>query len=506
MAKTSPNEFITLDGESLTLDLAEKIAQGHPIQLAKSVQAQMKKSRELVEKLAKGEKPIYGVNTGFGFLANTCIDPSELLKLQQNIITSHAAGYGKPLSIAETRLSMALRINVLIKGYTGVRYELCEALLNLIKADIYPIIPEYGSVGASGDLIPLAHLALPLLGLGNVQTKSGIVTAKKAMEESGLKPIVLVEKEGLSLINGTQIMVAVGGLALATSKRILLLADQIAALSFEGLLGHTAALHPELHRLRGQVGQIESAANLRKQLEGSSQYDKDAQHIHIQDPYSLRCIPQIHGPSRDSIAHALRIIEIELNSLTDNPLVFAEEEQIVSGGNFHGQALAIAFDIAAMAMAEIGNVSERRLDLLLNPRMNNLTAFLSPNPGVNSGYMTLQYLSASLVNENKLLANPSCTDSIPGNANIEDFVSMGMTSARKFRKIVENVKVILTAEFIAAAQAIDLRKPKRLGKGTSATYKAIRKKLPMLMEDRIVHEDVCAGLEVFEVLLKTSEY
>ncbi|MBA2728289.1 MAG: histidine ammonia-lyase, partial [Parachlamydiaceae bacterium] len=493
MTKVSELKPLILDGESLTLAQAEKIAFGHPIKLAKNVKSKMKKSRDLIQKLAHGSVPIYGVNTGFGFLANTCIKPTELKKLQSNLIKSHASGYGRPLSIPETRLAIALRINVLIKGYTGVRYELCEALLHLLEAEIYPIIPEYGSVGASGDLIPLAHLALPLLGFGNVQTKVGITTAKNALKKAGLKPFELAEKEGLSLINGTQIMLSVGGLALISALNILNQADRIAALSFEGLLGHTDALHPEVHHLRGQIGQIESATQLRKELEGSSLYDPDAKHIHIQDPYSLRCIPQIHGPSRDSISHASQIISRELNSLTDNPLVFADEGIVVSGGNFHGQALAMAFDIASIAISEIGNVSERRLDLLLNPRMNGLTAFLSPHPGINSGYMTLQYLSASLVNENKLLANPSCTDSIPGNANIEDFVSMGMTSARKFKKIVENVKVILTAEMLAATQAIDLRKPKTLGKGTSATYRTVRISIPMLIEDRIIQNDLEVG-------------
>lgn len=492
---------ITLNGESLTLAQAEEISRGAPIKLAENIAEKMAASRRLVAKMAKGSIPIYGVNTGFGFLANKCINANELKLLQSNLIKSHAGGFGPSLSIPETRLAMALRINVLIKGYTGVRYELCEALMRLMSAEIYPLIPERGSVGASGDLAPLAHLALPLLGLGKVYFQGEITTAEEALERAGIRPLVLVEKEGLSLINGTQVMLAVGSLALIKAHKLLQYSERVAALTFEGLAANTAALDPRLHLLRGQQGQIECARNLVSQLEGSSLFDPATRRNYLQDPYSLRCTPQIHGPSRDAIAFTKRIIEIELNALTDNPLVFADEKRIVSGGNFHGQALAMAFDIAAIAMAEIGNVSERRLDQLLNPHMNSLTAFLSPNPGVNSGYMVLQYLSASLVNENKLLANPASTDSIPGNANIEDHVSMGMTSALKFRKITENVKVILTAELLAAAQAVDLRQPKALGKGTSVTYKALRQRVPMLNEDRIIHDDLNKAVEVFEELV-----
>jgi len=499
IAKPNP-PVILIDGESLTLERAEDIAKGAKIVLANSVKNRMESSQKLVKELAKGSAPIYGINTGFGYLANQRISSNQLQTLQSNIIKSHSGGYGTPLPISETRLAMALRMNVLVKGFTGVRFALCQALMNLITAEIYPIIPECGSVGASGDLAPLAHLALPLLGLGDVYYKGNIVPAKQALQEANLKPIKLVEKEGLSLINGTQIMLAVGGLALTQAKKIIDLADKIAAVTYEGFGGNPNALDPYLHELRGQTGQIESAANILRELEGSSIFDAESKQKHMQDPYSLRCAPQIHGPSRDAIAYSYRIAETELNAVTDNPLVFADQKKIVSGGNFHGQCLAMAFDFASMAISEIANVSERRLELLLNPHMSGLPAFLTPRQGVNSGYMVLQYLSASIVNENKLLANPSCTDSIPGNVGIEDFVSMGMTSARKLKKIVQNVRVVLTAEMLAAAQAIDLRKARNLGQGTRKTYDAVRAVVPKLQNDRIIQEDIKQGLNVLKTL------
>lgn len=483
--------MIILDGDNLTMEKAAAIAAGADVSIAASAKNRIQNSRAFVTDVLKAGKPIYGVNTGFGFFANQAIDKSQLEQLQLNLIKSHAAGYGAPLSIPETRLAMALRLNVLVKGYTGVRYELCQALLNLIKADIYPVIPEYGSVGASGDLAPLAHLALPLIGLGEVFYKGKRMAAAQALKAAKLKPIKLAEKEGLGLVNGTQIMLSVGGLSLHAAQQLLVNADKIAALTFEAWEGNPAALNPLIHDLRGQTGQIQSAKSILKELKGSYLFDPKRKHHHLQDPYSLRCAPQIHGPSYDAINYAMQIVERELNAGTDNPLVFPDEREILSGGNFHGQALALAFDFAAMAVAEIGNVSERRLELLLNPAMSRLPAFLSPKDGLHSGYMAVQYLSASLVNENKVLANPACTDSIPGNVGIEDHVSMGMTSARKLKKIVHNTRAILAIEMLAAGQAIDLRKATgKLGKGTKKTYDLLRTHVPPLTEDRIVSDDV----------------
>jgi len=308
----------------------------------------------------------------------------------------------------------------------------------------------------------------------------------------------LKEKEGLGLINGTQIMLAVGGLALYESTKLFEKANQIAALTYEAMSASPAGLNPLIHEARGQQGQIISARAILNQLEGSYLHDSDRKLLRVQDSYSLRCAPQVHGPSYEALQHAKKIIEIELNAATDNPLVFTEESQILSGGNFHGQALAMAFDIACIGLAELGNISERRLELLLNPHMSGLPAFLSLDEGLHSGYMVLQYLSASCVNENKLLANPSCTDSIPGNVGIEDHVSMGMTSARKLKKVVKNLKTILVAEMVAAAQGIDYRGVNsRLGKGTALSYSLIRQAIPTLKEDRIVSYDVEKGMDVF---------
>lgn len=486
---------ITLDGNHLNLEKIQLIANGAKIEISPSCKKNLEKSSQLVKKVADGSTPVYGINTGFGFFANKQISKKKLIELQTNILKSHAAGYGPPLTIPETRLAMALRLNVLLKGFTGVHYALCEAIRNLIEAEIYPIIPEYGSVGASGDLIPLAHLALPIIGEGLVFYRDEMMTAKDALKKAKLKPYQLSEKEGLSLVNGTQIMLAVGGLALAQANSILSKANKIAALTFEAFHGIPSALNGLIHEARGHKGQIECAESILKELEGSYLFKKKPKQV--QDPYSLRCAPQIHGPSSETLNFASRIIETELNAATDNPLIFSKENLILGGGNFHGQYLAMAFDISAIALSEIANVSDRRLELLMNPHMSRLPAFLSPEQGTCSGYMALQYLTASLVNENKLLANPSCTDSIPGNVGVEDHVSMGMTSARKLKKIVQNTCTVLVAEMIAAAQGIEMRKAKPLGRGTKNSYMCIRKLIPPLTQDRIVSIDIGKGLELF---------
>lgn len=499
MRKKSSKSPIDLDGNSLTLEDAVAISQGASISIANHAKKNIEASRKLVSKFVK-ESQIYGVNTGFGFFANQSIKKDDLLELQKNLLRSHAAGYGNFLTIPETRLAMALRLNVLVKGYTGVRYELCQALLDLFDAEIYPCIPEYGSVGASGDLAPLAHLALPLIGEGLVSYKGKIIPSIEALKQANLKPITLIEKEGLGLINGTQIMLSIGCLCISDCMEIVNIADKIVALTFDGLGANPDALHPLIHKIRGQLGQIKSAANILNELKNSYLFDKKRKKIRLQDPYSLRCAPQVHGPSHEAFDYAKQVIERELNAATDNPLVFVEEELIISGGNFHGQPLAYIFDIASIAVSELSNISERRLELLLNPNMSHLTAFLSPLEGVHSGYMALQYLSASLVNENKILSHPACTDSIPGNVGIEDHVSMGMTAVRKLKKIVENTKVVLAIELIAAAQAVDLAKVKTLGVGTKKTYETLRKVVPTLIKDRIVSEDVKSAMQILKNL------
>lgn len=495
---------VLLDGKDLPLKKAIEISKGAPIALCLTVRKKIEESRELVKNLAYDDQPYYGINTGFGYLANKKISKEDLHHLQHNIITSHASGWGEPIGIPETRLSMALRLNVLVKGYTGVRFELCTALQNLINAEVYPIIPKYGSVGASGDLAPLAHLALPLIGRGNVLYKGKKMSALEALELAGLKPISLVEKEGLSLVNGTQVMLGIGSIALQKALNLVEHAEIITALTYEALDGHLAPLQPQLHEVRLQIGQITSAKKILKALEGSYLHDTSIPRSRVQDPYSMRCAPQVHGASRDALNYSKTIIERELNAVTDNPLVFTEEGAVISGGNFHGQPLAFAFDIASMAMAEIANISERRLELLLNPNTNKLSPFLTTDPGVDSGHMAAQYLCASLVNENKLLANPACTDSIPGNVGIEDHVSMGMTSARKFQSIVENTITVLSAEALSAVQAIDLGKKTKLGKETQILYSSIRSHIPPWAPERILANDIEKARSVLETCIQLS--
>lgn len=496
---------ISLGSGRLTIKKAYAIATGTPVSIAKSALQAVSKSRCFVESIAKQDLPYYGINTGFGYFANQKIGKTQLKELQRNIIISHACGFGEPLSKEEVRLAMALRLNVLLAGMTGVRIELCEALSNLLKHEISPIVPQYGSVGASGDLAPLAHLALPLIGEGNVVFQGHVMPAKQALKKAKLKPITLEEKEGLSLINGTQIMLAVGTLAIQRTQSLLELAELAAALSFEGMIGNLDALDSRIHIARNQSGQIQSAKTIAQHLKGSYLHKKSTKRLRVQDPYSLRCAPQVHGASRDTITHALTIIERELNAVTDNPLVF-DDASILSGGNFHGQPLALAFDTASLALSELSNISERRLELLLNPHFSGLNAFLAKDEGLHSGYMTTQYLCASLVNANKHLANPTCTDSIPGNVGVEDHVSMGMTSALKLKTLTRNVMTVLATEIVVACQAIDLRKVSSIGKGTMRIYKKIRKEIPMLQEDRITAIDIEKAVAIIEELLTKGEF
>jgi len=493
---------VTLDGYSLSFSTLLPIAEGASVTVDPLVKERVDTARALVERLAGSETPYYGINTGFGYFANTKIAASEQKRLQENIVRSHAGGRGDSFSTTEIRLAMALRLNLLIKGLSGVRYELCERLLKLLELEIYPVVPEYGSVGASGDLIPLAHLALGVLGEGEVFFKGRRMPAPQALQEVGLEPVRLAEKEGLCLVNGTEFMQSVGGLALSHAITLLGAAEKIAALSFEALSGILTVLDPRIHAARGQRGQIASAAALREELVGSSLWKEERPSGRTQDPYSLRCSPQVLGPTREAFQYVRSVVERELNAVTDNPLVFLEDESIVSGGNFHGQALALAYDFAAIACAEIANISERRLDLLSNPHFSGVGAFGSPEPGLDSGYMVLQYLSACSVNENKVLSHPASTDSIPGLVGVEDHVSMGMTSARKLRKIVENVKSCLAAELLAAAQVLYLKRrdEKTMGAGTSRTLARLRRRVPPLKEDRVVAGDVAEAIEVVSEL------
>jgi histidine ammonia-lyase len=449
-------------GEPIRLQHVAAVADGAPVAFAANARERVLAARAVVERKAKEPEPVYGVTTGFGALAEVKVPADKLLALQRNLIMSHAAGVGKPLSRRETRAMMFLRAQTLAEGHTGCRPEVIELLTAMLNRGVHPIIPEKGSVGASGDLAPLAHLALAMIGEGTVEYEGETIPAADALTRSALRPITLQAKEGLSLVNGTQAMAAVGGLAILQAERLAKLADVAGALTWEGLAGLSSAFDPRIQAVRPHPGQIICAKNLRRLSEGSAMQKVRAQ-SKVQDPYSLRCMPQVHGATRDALAFCHDVFTREINSATDNPLVFAEDNEMLSGGNFHGQPLALSLDFAAIALAEIGNISERRVEQLVNPALSGLPPFLVPESGIHSGFMIAQVTAASLVNENKVLATPASIDSIPGSASREDHVSMGMTSARKLREIVNNIRAILAVEVLCAAQAVDFRGVAGLG-------------------------------------------
>jgi histidine ammonia-lyase len=486
-------DTIAIGEASLSLEQVAAVANGAAVALAPGARGRIEAARALVERKAAAPEPVYGVTTGFGALAEIKVGRAELEALQRNLILSHAAGVGHPLSRRETRAMMVLRAHTLASGYSGVRAALVEQLVAMLNRGVHPLIPEKGSVGASGDLAPLAHLALGVIGEGLVEYEDQHISAADALRRASLRPLVLAAKEGLSLVNGTQAMTAVGTLALLGAERLCDLADVAGAMTWEGLAGLANAFDERVHEVRPHPGQIRCARNLRRLTEGSTVREHAAR-AKVQDPYSLRCMPQVHGATRDALGYCRTVLTREVNSATDNPLVFAEAGDILSGGNFHGQPLAFAFDFAAIALAEIGNISERRVEQLVNPALSGLPPFLVPESGTHSGFMIAQVTAASLVNENKVLATPASVDSIPGSASREDHVSMGMTSARKLREVVTNTQAILAVEILCAAQAIDLRATSQLGAGTAAAHRAVRESVPHLDVDRVLASDIEAVL------------
>ena len=485
-------ETVFLDGQSLTLEDIWDIAhQAKEVGVDEVCLARLTKARKLVEDLADSGKPIYGINTGFGFLAETPIPSEKLEQLQYNLIVSHAVGVGEPLNFALARALMLLRANTLAVGHSGCRALLLEHMLKLLNTGCAPYVPKKGSVGASGDLAPLAHVALLLLGEGPALIQGEIKTAQEALAHAGLKPITLAAKEGLALINGPQAMTASAAITLLHAERLCSLADVIGACSLEALKGTNRAFDPRIHAARPHPGQIESAENLRLLLQDSEIFESHIECDKVQDPYSLRCMPQVHGASRDALLYVRQVLEREINSATDNPLVFLDGDHevsgndIISGGNFHGQPIALALDFLAIAVAELANIAERRVEQLVNPALSaGLPAFLAEDAGLNSGYMILQVTAASLINENKILCHPASVDSIPSSANREDHVSMGMTSANKAREVMNNVRIVLAIEALAACQALDFRKPLQPGKGVKAIYEKIRERVPYAPTDR----------------------
>ncbi|MGL6105406.1 histidine ammonia-lyase [Romboutsia sp.] len=483
---------VLIDGSSLTIEEVVNVARnGHEISLTLEALQKVKIARDLVDKLVEEEKMIYGITTGFGKFSDTVISKEDTKTLQRNLIISHACGVGKPLDEEVVRAIMLLRVNALSKGHSGIRIETLNTLIDMINKGVHPIIPEKGSLGASGDLAPLSHMVLTMIGEGEAIYKGERMTSKDAMEKAGV-PVVeyLSSKEGLALINGTQVMTAVGALTVYDSINLLKTADIALGLTMESLNGIKCAMDEKVHQVRPHKGQINTAKNILDLFENSEMVSKQGE-IRVQDAYSLRCSPQIHGASKDAIEYVKNKLNIEINSVTDNPIIFPEVEEIISGGNFHGQPMALSFDFLGIALSEIANISERRLEKLVNPALNHgLPAFLANNGGLNSGFMIVQYSAASLVSENKVLAHPASVDSIPSSANQEDHVSMGTIAARKAREIMENARKVVAMEILAAAQAIDLRGKKTLGKGTEAAYKVVREHTTFVDKDRIMYLDI----------------
>jgi histidine ammonia-lyase len=493
-------EALILDGQPLMLAQIEAVAlNARPVAIADSALLRAKFSRACIEEILAAGETVYGVNTGFGKLSDVRIPPDKLAELQVNLVRSHAGGVGNPLSEAESRAMLLLRANVLAKGFSGVRPVLLELLVALLNAGVHPVIPEKGSVGASGDLAPLAHLALVLIGEGEAFYRDERIAGDEALRRAGLQPLQLSAKEGLGLLNGTQAMTAVGALAMARAQRIVRLGDLAGAMSLEALMGTPAAFDERIHLARPHAGQIGSAAHLIKLLADSEIRESHRKHdTRVQDAYCLRCMPQVHGAVRDVLAHVTGVLEIEAGSATDNPLIFPDSSpttkhhgEVLSGGNFHGAPLAYAFDYAALALTDLCGITERRIDRLLNPDINEgLPAFLSADPGLSSGFMIAQIVAAALINECQVLSHPSSTGSIPTDGGKEDHVSMGMTGALKLRQIVENAERILAIELICASQGLEYRKPLRPSREIERAHAAVRAVIPRLDQDRTLAPDI----------------
>ncbi len=487
---------IYIDGESLNIEDVVKVArQNNKIDLTEEATIRIEQARKVVDEFVDNEKVVYGITTGFGKFSDVAISKEETQDLQTNLIMSHACGVGNPLDEEVSRAIMLLRVNALAKGFSGIRLSTLKVLIDMLNRAVHPLIPEKGSLGASGDLAPLSHMVLVMLGMGEAIYRGEKLSGKVAMERAGIKPIRLTSKEGLALINGTQVMTAIGALTLYDAIGVMKMADISASMTLEALRGITDAFDLRIHALRPHKGQGDSAGNLLKITEGSSLTTKQGE-IRVQDAYSLRCTPQIHGASKDTIEYVLNKINIEINSVTDNPIIFSDEKDVISGGNFHGQPMALAFDFLGIAISEIANVSERRIERLVNPQLSGLPAFLTEKGGLNSGFMIAQYSAAALVSENKVLAHPASVDSIPSSANQEDHVSMGTIAARKARDILENTINVLAIEILAAAQAIDFSDSEELGNGTKTAYEIVRESVATLHEDRVMYVDInkCAEL------------
>jgi histidine ammonia-lyase len=501
-ASRDKSHILELDGQPLTLEEISGVANlGWMVTLSATACQRMKASRSVVEAVVARGETAYGINTGFGKLAEMRIPLEELAALQRNLVRSHAAGVGEPLAEAEVRAMLLLRANVLAKGHSGVRVRVAELLTGMLNHGVHPVVPSRGSVGASGDLAPLAHLALALIGEGDVFFRGDRVPALIAMKATGLQPLVLEAKEGLALLNGTQAMVATGGLALLRGLRAAKMFDLAGAMSLEALMGTPTPFDARIHQARPHAGQMAAARHLRELL-AESEIRESHRHndSRVQDAYCLRCMPQVHGAARGALEHGREVLEIEAGSATDNPLIFVgdngEDAEILSGGNFHGAPLALALDYAAIALTDLISISERRIDRLINPDINEgLPAFLSDSPGVSSGLMIAHVTAAALLNESKVLAHPASVDSVPTSGGKEDHVSMGMTSALKLKRIVENAELVLAIELMSAAQGLEYRAPLKPARQVARARVKVRELVARMDEDRVLSGDIEALAE-----------
>lgn len=497
---------VFIDGQSLTLEKLIKVSRyNYKVELDNEAKKRVMKSREIVDKIVKDNKVVYGITTGFGKFSNVSISSEDSKTLQRNLILSHSCGAGNNLPTEAVRATMLLRANALAKGFSGIRLKTLETLIEMLNKGVHPIIPEKGSLGASGDLAPLAHMVLPMIGEGSAEYMGKIIVGSEAMKLAGINIVELVSKEGLALINGTQVMTAVGALAVYDSIQMIKVSDIASTLTIEALRGIRDAFNPRTHIIRPHKGQITTAKNIMNLIEGSTFVTSQGE-LRVQDAYSLRCVPQVHGASKDALRYVEEKVIIEMNSVTDNPTIL-ENGEVISGGNFHGEPMALSFDFLGIALAELANISERRLERLVNNQLNDLPAFLVKNGGLNSGFMITQYAAASLVSENKVLAHPASVDSIPSSGNQEDHVSMGTIAARKSREILENTKRVLATELMAACQAIDFREGLLLGKGTLNAYNKIREVVDFIKVDKIMYDDLEAITDLIssEKLLKAVE-
>ncbi len=487
-----------IDGSNLTIEnLAEILRESVTVELSASARNAIQKSRDTIENIVASGQVVYGVNTGFGKFSDVKISDENIETLQTNLVRSHASGVGEPFDQEIVRAMLILKANGLSKGFSGVRLEVVELLLSMFNKGVTPVIPLKGSVGSSGDLAPLAHLTLVLMGEGEAFYKNERLHGDEALNRAGLKPISLKSKEGLAVLNGTQTMTATAAINLIHAQNIIECAEILGAMSAEVLLCTPSAFDARIQSARGQVGQIESAKKLRELVKDSPLVQSHLDCKKVQDAYSIRCMPQVHGASRDTVAYVKTIVEREMNGATDNPLIFTETGEVISGGNFHGQPVALVMDFLSIAMCEIGNISERRTAWMMDPHLNDgLPAFLAKDGGLNSGYMIAQYAAAALVSENKSLAHPASVDSIPTSANKEDHVSMGTIGARKCNQIIENVENVLAIEWLCASQAGDFRKPIDFAPRTKKAYELLRASVPPLEKDRQTSTDIRKAFDI----------